>query len=82
MSTIDDTTFKITNTKLCVPVVTLSSKDNVKLVKLLDEGFKRPAYWNEYQWKIESINLDNNNLTRFPGDASFQGVRRLFYSYF
>ena len=49
MSTIDDTTFKITNTKLCVPVVTLSSKDNVKLVKLLDEGFKRPAYWNEYQ---------------------------------
>ena len=49
MSTIADTTFEITNTKLCVPVVTLSSKDNVKLVKLLDEGFKRPAYWNEYQ---------------------------------
>ena len=29
------TTFKITNTKLYVPIVTLSSKDNVKLVKLL-----------------------------------------------
>ena len=78
MSTIADTTFKITNTKLYFPTVTLSSKNNVKLVKLLEEGFKRPVYWNEYQTKIESRNLDNNNLTRFPLDASFQGVRRLF----
>ena len=46
MSTIADTTLKIINTTLCVPVVTLSSKDIVKLVKLLKEGFKRPAYWN------------------------------------
>ena len=78
MSTIADTTFKITNTKLYVPIATLSSKDNVKLVKLLEEGFKRPVYWNEYQTKIETRNLDNNNLTRFPLDASFQGARRLF----
>ena len=77
MSTIADTTFKITNTKLYVPIVTLSSKDNVKLVKLLEEGFKRPVYWNEYQTKIETRNLGNNNFTRFPLDASFQGVRRL-----
>ena len=28
--------------------------------------------------KIESRNLENNYLTRFPLDASFQGVRRLF----
>ena len=27
---------------------------------------------------MESRNLNNNNLTRFPLDASFQGVRRLF----
>ena len=46
--TIDNTTFKVKNTKLYVPIVTLSSKDNVKLVKLLEEGFKRPFYWNEY----------------------------------
>ena len=78
MSTIANTTFKITNTKLYVPIVTLSSKENVKLVKLLEEGFKKPVYWNEYQTKIETRNLDNNNLTRFPLDASFQGVRRLF----
>ena len=44
MPTIADTTFKITNTKLHVPIVTLSSKVNVKLVKLLEEGFKSPVY--------------------------------------
>ena len=48
MSAIADTTFKITNTKLNVPIVTFSSKDNVKLVKLFEEEFKRPVYWNEY----------------------------------
>ena len=63
MSTIADTTFKITNTKLYVPIITLSSK--------------RPVYWNEYQTKIETRDLDNNNLTRFSLDAFFQGVRRL-----
>ena len=72
------TEFKITNTKLYVPTFTLSSKDNVKLVKILEEGFKRPVYWNEYQTKIESKNLDNSNFKRFAVDASFQGVRRLF----
>ena len=44
MWTIVDTTFKITNTKLSVPIATLSSKDNVKLVNLLEKGFKRPVY--------------------------------------
>ena len=78
MSTIADTTFKITNTKLYIPIVTLSSKGHVKLVKLLEKGFKRPVYWNEYQTKIETRDLDDHNLTRFPIDASFQGVRRLF----
>ena len=33
---------------------------------------------NEYKTKIESKNLNNDNLTRFYLDASFQGVRRLF----
>ena len=78
MSTIVDTTFTITNTKLYVPIVILSSKDIVKLVKLLEERFKKPVYWNEYETKIQSRNLGNNNLTRFPLDTSFQGVRRFF----
>ena len=77
-SVVGVTEFKITNTKLHVPIVTLSSKYNAKLVKLLEEGFKSPVYWNEYQTKIESKKLDDDNFTRFPLDASFQGVKRLF----
>ena len=37
-------TFKITDAKLYVPVVTLKTEDNSKLSKLLSEGFKRPVY--------------------------------------
>ena len=61
-----------------VPVVTLSTKDNVNLTKQLNEGFNRSAYWNEYKSKIESKIADNNNFTRIPLDASFQGINRLF----
>ena len=39
----DGATFEITDAKLYVPVVTLSAEDNVKLVKQLNEGFKRPV---------------------------------------
>ena len=42
-------TFKITDAKLYVPIVTLSAEDNAKLSKLLGEGFKRPVYWNKYK---------------------------------
>ena len=49
----DETTFKITNTKFYVSIVTLSTKDNVNLTKQLNEGFKRPVYCNEYKTKIE-----------------------------
>ena len=73
-----ETTFQITNTKLYVPVVTLSTKDNVNLTKQLNEGFKRSVYWNEYNSKIETKEADANNLERFPLDSSFQGVNRLF----
>ena len=66
------------NTKLYVPIVTLSSKDNVKLVKLLEERFKRPVYWNEYQAKIKLKDSDINNPITLLLDTSFQGVRKLF----
>ena len=32
--------FKLTDTKLYVPVVTLSTQDNAKLLKQLESGFK------------------------------------------
>ena len=40
--------FKLTDTKLYVPVVTLSPQDNVKLLKQLESGFKRTINWNKY----------------------------------
>ena len=45
----DSATFKITDAKFYAPIVTLSEADNVKLSKLLGEGFKRSIYWNEYK---------------------------------
>ena len=44
-----DTTFSITDTKLYVPVVTLSTQDNAKLLEQLKSGFKRTINWNKYQ---------------------------------
>ena len=42
-----DATFKITDAKLYMPIVTLKTEDNTKLSKLLSKGFKRPIYLNE-----------------------------------
>ena len=61
-----------------VPIVTLSTKDNVNLTKQLDEGFKRSVYWNEYKSKIETKEADVKNLKRFPLDVPIQEVNRLF----
>ena len=44
-----NTTFTITDAKLYVPAVTLSTEDNTRLTKLLGEGFKRSVYWNKYK---------------------------------
>ena len=44
-----ETSFQTTSTKLYVPVVTSSTKDNVNVTEQLDEGFKRSVYWNEYK---------------------------------
>ena len=73
-----ETTFQITITKLYIQIVTLSTKDNVNLTKQLNEVFKRLVYWNECKSKIETKTADDNNVTRFSLDASFQGVNRLF----
>ena len=67
--------FTITDTKLYVPVVTLKTKDNAKLSKLLNEGFKRSVYWNKYKIIFKNY---NNEYIRERLDASFQGVNKLF----
>ena len=48
----DSATFKITDAKLYVPIVTLSIEDNAKLAKQLSEWFKRSIYWNKIRWLI------------------------------
>ena len=42
-------TFKITDTKLYVPVVTLSTEDDNNFLKQLKSGFKRTIKWNKYR---------------------------------
>ena len=64
--------FKITDTKLYVPVVTLSTQDNAKLLEQLKSGFKRTSNWNKYQSKI-STEAQNQYLD-FLINPSFQGV--------
>ena len=46
------TTFEVTDTKLYVPVVTLSTQGNEKLLQQLKSDFKRTLNWNKYQSKL------------------------------
>ena len=82
VNNINEATFTITDVKLYVPIVTLSSEDNANLSKLLSEGFKRPIYWNGYKVipnKIVNIaNNDREYHLRELLDSSYQGVKRLF----
>ena len=74
--------FKITDDKLHVPIVTLSSKDNVNLTKQLSDGIRRSVYWNSYQTNSAKIIEKGENIYELLS-ASFQGVRRLFvHAYF
>ena len=65
-----------------VPIVTLSVEGNLKLSRLLSEGFKRPIYWNESKVtpnKIIEISANNDKkYIRELLDSSCQGVNRLF----
>ena len=69
-------TFAITDTKLYVPVVTLSTQENTKFLQQLKSGFKRVINWNKYLSKPELL-AQNPNLNHLV-DPSFQRVNRLF----
>ena len=69
-------TFTITETNLYVPVVTLSTQDNSKLLPQLKNGFKRTISWNKYLAKPELL-AQNANLNHLI-ESSFQVVNRLF----
>ena len=68
--------FTITDTKLYVPVVTLLTQDNVKLLQQLKSGFKRTINWNKYQSKVTV--QERNQYFDYLIDPSFQEVNKRF----
>ena len=68
---------EITDTKLHVPIVILSTKDSANLAKQLNEGFKRSVYSNSYETKPAKVIEQGKNIYELL-NGSFQGVKRLF----
>ena len=68
--------FQVTDTKLYVPVITLSKENETKLLEQLKSGFKRTIKWNKYRSQM-TIQPQNNNLN-YLIDPTFTNVNRLF----
>ena len=71
-----DAIFKIIDCKLYVPVVTLSAKEDDKLLEQLKSGFRRSIKWNKYMSQM-SNQTKNNNLN-YLIDPTFSKVNILF----
>ena len=69
-------TFKITDTKLYVPVVTLSTKDDNNFLKQLKSRFKRTIKSNKY--RSEMTNQTKTNHISYLIDPTINKVNRLF----
>ena len=67
-------TFKITDTNLYVPAVTLSTEDDNKLLEQLKTGFKRTIKWNKYRSKMSNQTKTNN--LNYLIDPTFTKVNR------
>ena len=72
----DEGKFVITEIKLYVPVVTLSTQDNALLLQQLKSSFKRTINWNKCELNIKTF-AQNRYLNHLI-NPSFQGVNRLF----
>ena len=70
-------TFKITDTKLYVPVITLSTKDGNNVLEKLKSGFKRSIKWNKC--RSEMTNQTKTNHLNHLIDSTFIKVNYLFY---
>ena len=64
-------TFAITDTKLYVPVVTLTIKENTQLLQQLKSALKCTISWDKYQSKVETQGCKLDYLI----DRNFQGVK-------
>ena len=67
--------FKIADTKLYVPVVTLSTKDDNNFLEQLKLGFKTTIKWNKYRTEI--TNQTKTNYLNYLIDPTFTKVNRL-----
>ena len=75
-TSLTNATFQITDTKLYVPVVTLSTENDKRLLEQLRTGFKRTIKWNKY--RSEMTNQTKNNNLNYLIDPTFTKVNRLF----
>ena len=73
-----DAVFIINDTKMYVPVDTLSKEDNKDFIEQQNKGFQTSIYWNEYKTKEQDENANANNHKYINLDPSFQGANRLF----
>ena len=69
-------TFEITDTKLYVPIVTLSTENDKTLLEQLRTRFKRTIKWNKY--RSEMTNQTQNNKLSYLIDPTFTKVNRLY----
>ena len=69
-------TFTITDVKLYVPVLTLSSQDNSNVLQQLKSGFKTAINWNKYHTKA-TLQTRKWYLD-YLIDPGFQTVNRYF----
>ena len=75
-----NSTFQIIDTKLNVPVVTLSKENNIKLLEKLKSGFKRTIKWNKYRSRM-AIQNNNNNLNYLTDPTLQMLIDYLFYHF-
>ena len=68
--------FEITDAKLFIAVVTLSTQDNSKCFQQLKPSFERTINWNKYQSTPKNMWTKNQYLNHLV-DPCFQGVNRL-----
>ena len=73
-----DAVFIVNDTKMYVPVVTLSKEDNKDFIGQQNKGFQRSIYWNEYKTKEINANADANVFKYINLNPFFQGFNRLF----
>ena len=69
--------FQITDTKLYVPVATLSKENDTKLSEQLKTRFKRTIKWNKYRSQT-TVQSNSNNLN-YIIDPTLTNVNRLFF---